>query len=65
MIYSDIAKQHNNNSTKRRFKRAYNIFYDAILNRTTPKTFLELGISKGNNLVFVPKTSRVFPRKTP
>ncbi len=51
MIYSDIAKQHNNNSTKRRFKRAYNIFYDAILNRTTPKTFLELGISKGNNLV--------------
>ena len=51
MIYSNIAKQHNNNSAERRFNRGYNIFYDALLNHVTPKTFLELGISKGNNLV--------------
>ena len=51
MIYSNIAKQHNNNSTTRRFKRGYNKFYDAILKELTPKTFLELGISTGTNLI--------------
>ena len=51
MIYSNIAKQHNNNSAERRFNRGYNIFYDAILRELTPKTFLELGISTGTNLI--------------
>lgn len=51
MKYSSIAKQHNNNSTTRRFKRGYNKFYDAILKEFTPKIFLELGISTGTNLI--------------
>ena len=50
MIYSSTAKQHDNNSAERRFKRAYNVFYDALLKEISPTTFLELGISRGNNL---------------
>ena len=51
MKYSSVAHQHKNNSTFRRFSRAYNKFYDAILNELTPNIFLELGISTGTNLM--------------